>query len=247
MAGHSHASNVKHKKDRNDKLKSETFLKLRKKIEMIIRKEGNYEKVFALARENSFPKEKVNSIIEKINSKQEEDKTFSQMIYSSKFDIVWCLEGFIGEEEKEKIAEVSKLIGFEKINNKSVFEYFEPLYLIRLKTNNNLENLIFSSLSSEIINKINKIEELHDCDLNFEIVFSEKQIRDDAFESLKSNSEIVDFQLENILSSFSSISLNSEESVYYFLESKKKISEMNCDLRIFTNISGEKWDHSSVG
>jgi transcriptional/translational regulatory protein YebC/TACO1 len=88
MAGHSHASNVKHKKDRNDRLKSETFLKLRRKIETIIRKEGNYEKVFALARENSFPKDKVNAIIEKINNKQEADRIFSQLLYSSKFDII---------------------------------------------------------------------------------------------------------------------------------------------------------------
>ena len=240
MAGHSHASNVKHKKDRNDRLKSETFLKLRKKIEMIIRKEGNYEKVFALARENSFPKEKVNAIIEKINNKQESDKVFSQIIYNSDFDIVWCLEGFIEEEEKDKVLEVAELIGFEKVNNKSVFEYFEHLYLIRLRTNNNLENFIFSSLSSEIIDKINKIEELHDLNWNFEIVFSEKQVRDDAFESLKFNSEIVDSQLENILSPFFPISLKSEESVRYFLESKKKISEIDCDLRIFTNIFEKK-------
>lgn len=65
MAGHSHASNIKHKKDRKDVIKGKTFLDLRKKIESIIRREKDCEKAFFLARQNNFPKEKVNSIIEK--------------------------------------------------------------------------------------------------------------------------------------------------------------------------------------
>jgi transcriptional/translational regulatory protein YebC/TACO1 len=90
MAGHSHASNVKHKKDRNDRLKSETFLKLRKKIEsiLLLQKGEDYDKVFALARENNFPKEKVNAIIEKIRTKQNQNNVFSRFLYKSSFDII---------------------------------------------------------------------------------------------------------------------------------------------------------------
>jgi transcriptional/translational regulatory protein YebC/TACO1 len=63
MAGHSHANNVKYRKDRQDQARSQLFLKLRKKIENIIHTEGRItEKVLALARTNQFPKEKVYQI-----------------------------------------------------------------------------------------------------------------------------------------------------------------------------------------
>lgn len=236
MAGHSHASNVKHKKDRNDRLKSETFLKLRKKIELIIINEKNYDKVFALARENNFPKEKVNSIIEKIKNKKPEQNTFYKILYKSKFDIILCLEGFFGEEAIEKINEISEFFNLEKITNKSWFDYFESLFSLRVKWNDDFENFIFSSFSSSIIDKINKIEQLNNCDLNFEITFSEKQARDEVFEYLKLQSEIVNFELKEYLLPFSSIILNSNDSVSYFLLLKEKLFEIDKDLKIFTNV-----------
>src|SRR5438034_243558 len=39
MAGHSHSANIKHRKDRQDSARSQLFLKVRKKIENIIREE----------------------------------------------------------------------------------------------------------------------------------------------------------------------------------------------------------------
>jgi len=63
MAGHSHSANIKHRKDRQDAARSQINLKLRKKIEAMIRQEGQIpEKALSLARESSFPKEKVYQI-----------------------------------------------------------------------------------------------------------------------------------------------------------------------------------------
>lgn len=88
MAGHSHASNVKHKKDRNDKLKSSNFLKLRKKLENLYLEEANYEKLASIARENNFPIEKVKAIIEKINNSQQTAVSFARFLYKSNFQFI---------------------------------------------------------------------------------------------------------------------------------------------------------------
>ena len=63
MAGHSHSANIKYRKDRQDSARSQLFLKVRKKIENIIREEHEInEKSLSIARENKFPKEKVYQI-----------------------------------------------------------------------------------------------------------------------------------------------------------------------------------------
>ena len=63
MAGHSHSANIKHRKDRQDSARSQLFLKVRKKIENIIREEHEVnEKSLSIARENGFTKEKVYQI-----------------------------------------------------------------------------------------------------------------------------------------------------------------------------------------
>ena len=40
MAGHSHSANIKYRKDRQDSARATKFLKLRKKIEIILGEEG---------------------------------------------------------------------------------------------------------------------------------------------------------------------------------------------------------------
>lgn len=63
MSGHSHATNIKYRKGRQDQARSQLFLKLRKKIITIIQEEGQItEKVLTLARENQFPKGKIYQI-----------------------------------------------------------------------------------------------------------------------------------------------------------------------------------------
>jgi hypothetical protein len=145
------------------------------------------------------------------------------------------LEGFLGEEDKQKLIEVSELFNLEKVTNKSPFDYFEPLYLLRIKGDNDFENLIFSSFSSSLIDKINKIEQLTDYSLNFEIIFSEKQSRDEALEYLKLQLETIEFETEDVLSPFSSVFLN-DESDSYFLLLKEKFLGIEKDLKIFTNV-----------
>ncbi|CAI2201987.1 2153_t:CDS:2, partial [Funneliformis geosporum] len=63
IGSHSHSANIKHRKDRQDSVRSQLFLKIRKKIENVIREEHEVnEKSLSIARENKFPKEKVYQI-----------------------------------------------------------------------------------------------------------------------------------------------------------------------------------------
>ncbi|HXN54531.1 MAG TPA: hypothetical protein VN854_01025 [Mycoplasmatales bacterium] len=76
MAKHSHFSNVKRKKNRNDKKKSNTFLKLRERIYLILKNEGELgqKKAFSLARDNNFSKRKIEIMIEKLFLKNKKNK-----------------------------------------------------------------------------------------------------------------------------------------------------------------------------
>src|SRR3954466_11376861 len=95
MAGHSHSANIKYRKDRRDSARSKLFLKLRKKIENIIREErGVNEKSLSIARENQFPKEKVYQIWEKIQKNKENSP--SRVFYQAPFGILIYLEGDAG-------------------------------------------------------------------------------------------------------------------------------------------------------
>jgi transcriptional/translational regulatory protein YebC/TACO1 len=63
VAGHSHSANIKHRKDRQDSARSQLFLRLRKKLEAIIKEEGGInDKSLVIARENQFPKAKLLDI-----------------------------------------------------------------------------------------------------------------------------------------------------------------------------------------
>src|SRR3954447_20509850 len=94
MAGHSHSANIKHRKDRQDDARAKLFLKLRKKIENVIREErGANEKSLSIARENQFPKEKVYQIWEKI--KENKETSASRVFYQAPFGILIYLEGDI--------------------------------------------------------------------------------------------------------------------------------------------------------
>ena len=240
MAGHSHASNIKHKKERKDLIRGKNFLELRKKIENIIKKESSYEKAFSLARQNNFPKEKVKSIIAKMNNDLEDsDFFYFQNFYKHPCNAFFCLEGFIKKSNEKEIEKITQDFKLEKIKNENTFKYFNYLYFIRLKADYNLENLIFSSFSSHIIDKINKISEIENSILNFEVVFLEELVRDEALEFLKNSFKIVDFEVGKLLYSFSSMNLKSNEFTDLFLLFKKRIFEIEKDLKIFTSISNE--------
>lgn len=147
------------------------------------------------------------------------------------------LEGFIKRLSEEKIEKVSKDFNLEKIRIEKVFNYFNQLHFLRLKFDDNLEDLVFSSFPSVIIDKINKIKEVKNNALNFEIIFSEEEPRNEALEFLKSNFKVVNFEIGRLLSSFSSIYFETEEPILFFSLFRKKITEIEKDLKIFTNIS----------
>src|SRR5438132_2742688 len=92
MAGHSHSANIKHRKDRQDSARSQLFLKVRRKIENIIREEHEVnEKSLSIARENKFPKEKVYQIWEKVKGEGEKNHS-SRVLYQAPYGILIYLE-----------------------------------------------------------------------------------------------------------------------------------------------------------
>jgi hypothetical protein len=246
MAGHSHASNVKYKKNRNNKLKGESFLKLRKKLENIYREEGDQNKLIVIARENNFPKEKVNLIVKKIANLQDRI-IFSRFLYKSDFNIIWCLEGFFDQKSLSNLNQISLFFKLENLKAENIFEYFECLYLLRLKTNEDFEDLAFSLFSSSIIDKIKRIDRINVYRFNFEVVFLEKQARCEAIERLKLQFSEIEFEFEDFFSPFYPFFLNLEEKNLYFLLLKEKFLQIGKNVKIFTNVIEKKKDHSSVG
>jgi transcriptional/translational regulatory protein YebC/TACO1 len=148
MAGHSHSANVKYRKDRQDEVKSRLFLKLRKKIESVIKEEGEVnEKSLNIARENQFPKEKVYQIWEKI--KENKETSFFRKYYQGPFGILLYLEGD-NNEEIEELAESFKL---KKLPLASFSNHFQLTYSLRIsskKASENLEEYLLTSLPNNI-------------------------------------------------------------------------------------------------
>nr|CAG8441139.1 6554_t:CDS:2 [Entrophospora candida] len=102
MAGHSHSANIKYRKDRQDSARSQLFLKLRKKIENIIREKGAVnEKALNLARENKFPKEKVYQIWEKFRA----DREGEHELFSSDKEVIHIVKNIVKENRKIVVIE----------------------------------------------------------------------------------------------------------------------------------------------
>lgn len=73
MSGHSHSSNIKYRKSRQDFSKSKALQKVRKEIEKLIRLESEIsKKSLIIARKNKFSKSKLYQILE--NIKKEKNK-----------------------------------------------------------------------------------------------------------------------------------------------------------------------------
>jgi len=167
MAGHSHSTNVKYRKDRQDHARSQLFLKLRKKIENIIRQEGKITpEIFSMARENSFPKEKVYQIFEKIKSKGEKN-SFTRNLYQALFGIFIYLEG-----NQDNIDNVVQKLKLKKIPLSSLPNYFQLCYSLKLELEEdyNLEEYLLTHFPIEILEKINYNEQ------SSEITSLDKQI-----------------------------------------------------------------------
>jgi transcriptional/translational regulatory protein YebC/TACO1 len=150
VAGHSHSANIKHRKDRQDIARGQLFLKLRKKLEIIIRQEGCInEKSLIIARENQFPKEKLNSILEKIrldvSSKSE------KFLYKANFGIILYIDSFICDNVKK----TEKEFGLKRLPISLLNSNFNNKILINLDTDKkNIEEILISFLPSEYLEKI---------------------------------------------------------------------------------------------
>jgi len=148
MAGHSHSANIKHRKDRQDNARSQLFLKLRKKLENIIREErGINEKSLSIARENKFPKDKIYQIWEKIKNEGKEANS-SRAFYKAPHGIFIYLE-----DDRNITKEIAKKLDLIQLPLSSLSNYFQLLYALKIglkKNDNNLEEYLINNLPSEI-------------------------------------------------------------------------------------------------
>ena len=153
MAGHSHSANIKHRKDRQDNARSQLFLKVRKKIENILREEKEInEKSLSIARETKFPKDKIYQIWEKIKNEGKEDNS-SRAFYQASYGILIYLE-----DNKNITNEIIKELGLIQLPLNSLSNYFQLLYILKvnLKENQtNLEEYLLNNLPNETWDKVN--------------------------------------------------------------------------------------------
>ena len=169
MAGHSHSANIKHRKDRQDSARSQLFLKVRRKIENIIREEHEVnEKSLSIARENKFPKEKVYQIWDKIKSGAEKNHS-ERAFYQAPFDIFIYLEG-----DNTNIESESQELKLKKMPLSSLPSYFQLFYSLKLELeeeeNYNLEEYLLTYFPVEVLEKMNYSEK------NVEVISNDKQI-----------------------------------------------------------------------
>jgi hypothetical protein len=151
MAGHSHSTNIKYRKDRQDSARSQLFLKIRKKLENILREEGKVsERALSLARENKFSKEKVYQIWEKISQEKGSVITL-RSLYQALFGIVIYVED-VGKVDKEVVNQLKlKELPLPLLSN-----YFQLVYHLGIELKekngeyNNLEEYLLTTLPLEV-------------------------------------------------------------------------------------------------
>ena len=148
MAGHSHSANIKYRKDRQDSVRGQLFLKVRKKIENIIQSEHVIsEKVLSIARENKFPKEKVYQIWEKFKENREKNSS-TRVLYQAPFGILIYLDN-----SKNIDAELINKLRLKSLPLSSLSKYFQLSYSLKIslkEENNNLEEYLLTHLPSEV-------------------------------------------------------------------------------------------------
>lgn len=215
MAGHSHSANVKYRKDRQDEVRSKLFLKLRKKIEIIIREEGGVnEKSLSIARENQFPKEKVYQIWEKV--KENKESSFFRNFYQGPFGILLYLEA----ENNEDIEELAEKFKLKKLPLSTFPNHFQLIYSLKIspkKASENLEDCLLISLPNNIWEKVNfdeKKRELSSC--YKEEINAIKNI-------IKNNLELIIEEEKNYWKPLIPYSLTQQEEIDYYTKLEKKL------------------------
>ena len=222
MAGHSHAANIKYHKDRRDSARSQLFLKLRRKIENIIREEGGInEKSLSIARENQFPKEKVYQIWEKI--KENKETSTSRVFYQALFGILIYLEGDV---DIDSLADKFKL---KKLSLSSLLSYFQLFYglKVNLQGDNNLEEYLLTYLPNDIWEEINYSEkEKKLISSNGELIKRVKNIID------KDKNELLIEEEKTFWKSLTPYRLIEKKEIEYYLELEKDL----IGKKYYTNI-----------
>jgi transcriptional/translational regulatory protein YebC/TACO1 len=224
MAGHSHSANVKYRKDRQDEVKSKLFLKLRKKIESVIKEEGEVnEKSLSIARENQFPKEKVYQIWEKI--KENKETFFSRNLYQGPFGILLYLEG----DSNEEIEELAKSFKLKKLPLSSLYNYFQLIYSLKIspkRASENLEKYLLISLPNNIWEKVNFDEK------NRELSSWYKEDINTMKNIIKSNSVLIIEEEKNFWKPLTPYSLTQQEEINYYA----KLEQELIGKKFYTNI-----------
>jgi len=152
MAGHSHSTNIKYRKDRQDNERSKIFLKFSKKIENIIKLEGHVnEKILNDARKIQFPKEKIYQIYYRIKEKSNEKNEPMLFQSNSKKILIYLIDN----KANEILSNV-----MNKIPSSLIFNYFKLVYslIIELINKNSLEDFLLN-LPINFLEKINYNEE----------------------------------------------------------------------------------------
>ena len=117
MAGHSHSSNIKHRKGAQDAKKAKLFTKLQREI-TVSAKAGQADPEFnarlrnaiIAARTNNMPKDRIDSAIKKATSAGEGDN----LIPMSRDQIVWYSEKDTQEKKIEPWDDPYRKVAFFK-------------------------------------------------------------------------------------------------------------------------------------
>jgi len=237
MAGHSHAANVKWRKDRQAQLRSQEHQKARKKIEMLIQQERKVsEKSLSIAREHSFPKEKVYQIWEKWKQKQTNEKNYFGKLYQAPFAIILYCEGKEEKEIQETINFLSKEMQWSEISQGNPSHFFRKVNLIEIEVKDNsinLEEYLLVNLTNEVVNKIEQIETRN---RQAKIIFSEKEVGE-AIENLFLESSCCSIKNKKIIwQPLVFQELVSPEAKKYAKNLEQKLIQNQLNINFFTNI-----------
>lgn len=237
MAGHSHSRNVKWRKDRQAQLRSQEHQKLRKKIEVLIQQEkGVSEKALNIAREHSFPKEKVYQIWEKWKQKQTNGNDYFGKLYQAPFSIILYCEGKEEKEIQEAIAFLSKEMQWNEISQGNPLHFFRKVNLLEIEVKDNsinLEEYLLVNLISEVVNKIEQIEAR---DRQAKIIFSEKEVGEE-IENLLLKSSCYSIKNKKIIwQPLIFQELVSPEAKEYAKNLEQKLIQNQLNINFFTNI-----------
>jgi len=225
MAGHSHSANIKYRKDRQDSARSQLFLKVRKKIENIIREENEIsEKVLSIARENKFPKEKVYQIWEKF--KENKGKNYStRAFYQAPFNILIYLE-----DSKNFRAELISKLRLKPLPLSSLPSFFQPFYSLKInlkEENNDLEEYLLTYLPSEIWEKITYDEKEREL-----VSLHKEEIAKIKKEIVKNNLKLVIEQEKAFWKPLVPCPMTTKEEVDYYRELEKEMASN----KFYTNV-----------